>query len=209
MSPSDKKDYGLVTQTMRPRPRRSVSMRDYSLPKPYRKKVFVEEAPTPSRIKTVLWTVSGVLVAGLVVELCMLAQETMRQRELPIIAAAPRPAVDDAPAPLAMREQVSAAAPIAALAPATAASRHAVSPVLAAAGIGAIRGKVHLASAGRPGKPSRLQPAALAPEPDPDVVLITAILLLAPQLRDNSTQHACTTSPPSENACADLHGMLP
>jgi hypothetical protein len=209
VSTSDKKEYGLVTQTMHPRPRRSVSMRDYSLPKPYRKKVFVEEAPTTSKTKLALWTVSGILIAGLVVELGMLAQETMRQRELPIIAAAPpRPAVDEAPAPRAVHKKAAAAAAIAIVAPAAAALAHEPLPGLAPGRTGVMRVKLHPA-AGKHGKPAGWQAPALVPEPDPDVVLITTILLLAPQLQDDSTQNACSAAAPKDNACADLHGMLP
>ena len=237
MSTSDKKEYALVHPTMQPRMRRHLAARDYSLPKPYRRKVFLEEPPTTSKVTLALWAAAGVLMAGLIAELTSLAQENMRQRRLPIIAAAPPPVLpEQAPS---IRGNELARAPAARRAPVE------LAPLLVAAAAAAVSAEINATPAqaqldGGESRPSdrdqprplnmaantsppqlahvikkgkQPRPAVIAPsvEPDPDVVLITAILLLSPQLHWDvpTSDPVCTPGAPKDPACPELHGMRP
>ena len=235
MSTSEKKENALATSTVRPRTRGSLATRDYSLPKPYRRKAFPEEQPSTSKMKLALWAAAGVLMAGLIAELTSLAQENLRQRRLPIIAAAPPPARPE-PAPTVHSEQVQRPAARQApyqpappaLAPAAALAAEIVA-IPAQAQLddrqprpGDIGGPAPTRTLAQPmaqrlplvvkkGKLARSVAVESAVEPDPDVVLITAILLLSPHLEWDVPLPGpvCTPGAPKDPACAELQGMRP
>jgi len=235
VSTSEKKENALATSTVRPRTRGHLATRDYSLPKPYRRKAFPEEQPSTSKMKLALWAVAGVLMAGLIAELTSLAQENLRQRRLPIIAAAPPPALPE-PAPTLHSDQAqlpaarraphkpapSALAPAAAVAteiiaaPAQAQLDDSVSlpgnmgePAPARTVAQATAQRLPLVL--KKGKQARLVAVESAVEPDPDVVLITAILLLSPHLQWDVPLlgPVCTPDAPKDAACTELQGMRP
>ena len=236
MSTSDKKEYALVTYKIRPRARRSVITRDYSLPKPYRRMVFAEEQPGTSKMKAALWAATGVLLAGLVAELAALAQEHLRQRDLPIIAAAALTA-PQATAPLSWAEvkppssapdaahgELATVGDTASFLPTGSPEQQAQlsAKTGAASTAGFETGPRPAAKAGpapwsaataplRKLKGTHLPLAVPVPETDPDVVLITAILLLAPgfQTEAPGPASACVPGVPKDTPCAELHGMLP
>lgn len=248
MSPSDKKDYALVTQKMRPRLRRTVNTRHYSLPKPYRRKGLPEEPPRWKR-KLAFYVVSGVVIGTLVSLIADLAESSRRERKLPIIAAhsgsesasavrtapataapydagaavlpdvpapyeslnepAPAPVVDVRPVALAIDTLPTAFQP-ADVAPA------AIAPV----GVSPLpepgrRPLPALAAAamvpGKRVKPARHPGGETAPAPDPDVVLISAILTLAPKLLAEAAtpESGCSDTVPHSPACVDVPGLVP
>lgn len=86
MSPIDKKDHALVTQTLKLRSRRT-GAQDYTLPKPYRRSYGPVERPAMSKATLAMLALAGLLVAGLIAELVAIVQENMRIRKLPVIAA--------------------------------------------------------------------------------------------------------------------------
>lgn len=238
MATQDKTEYALSTAKMRPRARRAVATPHYSLPRPYRRKAFAEEAPSVSKIKVAVLVLAGVMSAGLIIELVALAKENERVRNLPIIAAA-TPAVAPAAPPLAplMRQEPRPAPPVpyvtltepvsaAIIAPVTppdtiishppeqtdvantrpAAAAATLAPPLAPR----LSRAVVLAAARKTHQPAPLAAFAAA-EPDPDVVLITAILLLAPHVRADipGNPGMCTPGSRQETSCAAPHGMRP
>lgn len=164
MPPSDTKHYPLATNKGAPRARRSISVRDYALPKPYRRKRFVEDGPGKSRLRMAMLTLSVLLIAGLVGALVVLARTGFDAPPVPIVAA-PRPA----PAPLAQEAptvsapDVPAAAPPAVVAAPARPERIAAEPPTA-----------------RAVRAPQATPQPQVPAPDPDVVLIAAILTLTP-----------------------------
>ncbi|MBC7684291.1 MAG: hypothetical protein H7176_03565 [Bdellovibrionales bacterium] len=241
MSTLDKNAYALSTSRTRPRLRRTMNTRHYSLPKPYRKKAFTEDVPSISKIKVAVLVLAGVMIAALVVELIAFTKENARVRNLPIIAAAapgvpppapqPVPVLPQAPlpAPPAPYVTLSEPAPAAGTEPATAPdaiANHEQEQL-----DDAVRREMALAAA-LPARPASAavpalppvvigaarkarQSAPLAPlpaaEPDPDVVLIAAILLLAPHLQADipANTGVCIPSSPQDGVCAASHGMLP
>lgn len=241
MSTLDKNEYALSTSKMRPRLRRTMNTRHYLLPKPYRKKAFTEDAPSVSKIKVAVLVLAGVMIAGLVVELKALADENARVRSLPIIAAAAPRVVPPAPQPVPVLAQAPIPAPPApyvmlsepapaavtestpaldAIAnheqeqiddavtrPITIATTQPTRP--ASAAVPAVPPVVIAAAR----KPRASAPLATLPaaELDPDVILITAILLLAPHLQVDipANPGVCIPSSPKDPVCAASHGMLP
>lgn len=222
MSTSEKKENALATLTVRPRTRRNVAPRDYSLPKPYRRQTFPdEEQPTTSKMRLALWAVGGVLMAGLIAELTSLAQENIRQRRLPIIAAAP-PSMLPEPAPTLYADQVhgpvarqaanapapSAVAPESIATPAQAQLDNGESRLARPLGQPAAQRLPLVLKRFKLARPVAVEAAA---EPDPDVVLITAILLLSPHLQWDVAPPfpVCTPDAPKDPACTELQGMRP
>lgn len=193
MSPSDKKDYALITQTMRPRLRRTVNTRHYSLPKPYRRKGLPEEHPRWTR-KLAFYVGSGVLIGTLVALIADQAESHRRERALPIIAA-PSPSPGE-PAPV----PVMNAQPAALLSQAPGEIGEAGPAPLKAAGAAPVKHK-----------PVRLAQPEAAPAPDPDVDLIAAILTLAPAILAESAPAAgaCTDAVPHAPVCAQIPGLVP
>lgn len=231
MSPIDKKSLTLVTQTTRPRLRRTVNSHHYALPKPYRRKRLLEERPRWKR-KLGFYVASGLVIGTLIGQVAEVAEQARRERELPIIAAVP----DDT------GQAAAAAPPLSALGPveppstppaerpadALAAQPAQPSPPSSAQGDGS-EAPVTAAPVGEPSprpteairktmpRPAarRHKPAPSAPQrnkpPDPDVVLISAILMLGPTLFGDAAPAAaeCPADAPQDTACADLHGVPP
>lgn len=228
MSPTDKNDYALVTQKMRPRLRRTVNTRHFTLPKPYRRKSVQAERPRWKR-KLAFYLVSGLIIGTLISQVAKLAEEARRARALPIVVAASpdeAPAALQAagqhpssaaasPAPAGTVPELAAAAPDSdapAVQPAGAAAptvtEQAVpAPADTLAAGKAAPGASRLARKPRPpSAPANEPPAA----PDPDVVLISAILQLAPTILGEAegVAPACSAEASREAACGDIHGMV-
>lgn len=232
MSPTDKKDYALVTQKMRPRLRRTLNTHHYALPKPYRRKRMPEERPRWRR-KLGFYVVSGLMIGTLIGQIADMAEEARRERELPIVAAVAdeglaepaslptslpaRPAEQDGvPEDVPASPPAPSPAPAATPAPAPAHAEAGQAPGVSAPapeGLPARAARAASSAAGpasRRGKPV-LAAAREAARPDPDVVLISAILLLGPALLGEPEPAAaeCPADAPQEAGCAELHGMLP
>lgn len=159
MFPSDK-PYPLVSPRMAPRHGRCLRIGDFTLPKPYRRKRFVEDGTGMSGLRKLGLAMSGLAIAGLIAALVTLARENLDSPPMPVVAApvppaAAAPAAQAAPAPT-----VRAALPPDVQEPAKrmVAAPHPIGivPALAPA------------------------PTPAIEAPDPDVVLITAILTLTP-----------------------------
>ena len=201
----DEKHYPLAAPTPAPRGRRSISARDYSLPKPYRKKKFVEDEPELSTLRKGLLAFSGLVIASLIAALALLAKENFDSPPVLVIAA-PKPA---APLPVALAE-----APAPAFLPMPAPAR---SPMAAVHGRedppqAAPHRPTLLSSAARLARSTHVAPVPEVPAPDPDVVLISAILLLtAPSAAapDDPALAACTATTMSDSGCPAIHGMKP
>lgn len=215
MPPPDDKQYPLATKTAAPRVSRSagrsvghsISARDYSLPKPYRRKRFVEDKPDMSRSRVAMLAFSGVLIASLVVALALLAKENLHSPPVMVIAAPKEPAQDTAGKSAASAQTRKVAGPIAG----KAAPRRAREP-MASHGRDLTKVSAPLPASLPPAKkvakisqvPSLTEPAV----PDADVVLITAILTLTPRPEPDTTG-ACTPSMGGDHGCAAIHGMKP
>lgn len=227
MSPTDKKSLTLVTQTTRPRLRRTVNTHHYALPKPYRRKRLLEERPRWKR-KLGFYVVSGLVIGTLIGQVAEVAEQARREREMPIIAAVP----DDTGQGAAAAPPASALGPLEppAAPPADALTAQQLPPAPPAPAQG--DGSEAPGMAAPVGEPSpaptvaisstiprpaarRHKPAPSAPQrstpPDPDVVLISAILMLGPTLFGEAAPAAadCPADAPQDAACADLHGVPP
>lgn len=200
MRPSDDQPFPLATVSPPVRPRGSIRAHDFKLPKPYRKKRFVEDDLAPSKARIVFLGLSCVMVAGLVTTLAWLAQENRdtppvvvvaAPRVLPPVAAVRLPApvvapLPEAPAPVPVPETIVLAAP-----PAPSPSPF-----------------VHRTVARLPPPVKPAQAARPAPKiepPDPDVVLIAAILSLTPP--QPPAPLSCV--PGRELACPTIGTMKP
>ena len=202
MPPADNTHYPLSAATPAPRARRSISARDYSLPKPYRKKRFVEDEPKLSTLRKGLLAFSGLVIASLIAALALLAKENFDAPPVVVIAA-PKPA---APMPVALADAPPAFLPMPVHPPMTAVRGREEAPP-------AVRHRPSmLAAAAKPARSAHLAPAAEAPPPDPDVVLISAILLLtAPSASapDDPALATCSATTISDSGCPAIHGMKP
>lgn len=205
MPHSDETHYPLISKSAPPRGRRSISARDYALPKPYRKKKYVEDEPEMSKLRVGLLTFSALVVASLVGALVLLASEDIDRRPVLVVGAPKEPAVrpvalpDPAPALMARPRPPVARAPIAD-------RPRRQDPVHAAPFPLATPAKLARA----PRVPPKPEAAAPVPAPDPDVVLITAILLLTPPNPPaDPALAACSVSPANDGGCPALHGMKP
>lgn len=158
MPPTDDQHFPLPSV----RTRRSISVRDYKLPKPYRKKKFVEDAQPMSPLRIGLLVFSGLVIASLVTVLAMLARDNLDAPQL-LVVSAPKPAPALAPV---LPEPPAPAAAALAQRPEAPAQRPAARPAALPAAV--------------PRRHEEPAPRIDAPAADPDVVLITAILMLTP-----------------------------
>ncbi len=207
MHSPDDKHYPLA-QPKRPSPsRRSVSKKDFKLPKPYRRQVYSEEPDRLTRMQVSLIGFAGLMVATLIGVLALMAHEDELSPEGKVIVAAARlepvdtdeaqyasfqarPVKDESGTPPALRHGARTAAQ------ASAAAETVVKSKAKAIAKARAEAAVSLADPRKKASPSTSAPAILAarvrkakavpvqaaaPEPsDPDVALITAILLLTP-----------------------------
>lgn len=203
MRPSDEKPFPLITATMPgPRASRSIKARDYALPKPYRKKTFVEDEPRMSRVRVTMLTLSCLTIASLVGALAMLAKENLDTPPV-LIVAAPVPETAKIPlARLAVPVVTRARLALADGLPAAAArAREVVQP----------HPTVMRALAAKTARAPRAVPKPEAPPPDPDVDLVTVILTLTmPSATAGAdSAAACSAATPSDHGCPAIHGMEP
>ena len=202
MPPADETHYPLAAAKPAPRVRRSISARDYSLPKPYRKKRFVEDEPKLSTLRKGLLAFSGLVVASLIAALALLAKENFESPPVVVIPA-PKPA---APLPVALADASPAFLPMPVpVRPPMAAVRDDAPPAVP-------HGRAMLPALAKPVHRAHLAPATQAPPPDPDVVLISAILLLtAPgaSAPDDPALAACNATAVGDSGCPAIHGMKP
>ena len=209
MHASDDNQFPLAKAKRTTYSRRAVSKRDFALPKPYRRQLFSEEPDRLTRLQVSLLAFAGLLVTTLVGVLALLAHETERSPDGKVIVAAARlEDIEPGPTPLAAfpakRPAPEHSLPpalrqgtrlVALPAPAGKPSermerkpalklttaRVATAPVALTA-----RGRVLAALPVRSKKVKvarKAVPAAVpvpVPAVDPDVVLITAILMLTP-----------------------------
>lgn len=182
-------------------PRRGVHKHAYSLPKPYRKPVSSEGRARLSRLQVALLALAAMLVASLIATVALLAHENASARHpLPVVAA-PDPA-RAFPAKVAAfpgQADIAAGGRGPARGPANATGKNRAPSVLP---------KLVVAVLDRDPKAAR---AEALPAPDPDVVLITAILLLTPPQPGGGWDGApsCSVVPIQTQECEHLHGMQP
>lgn len=183
--PPSAKPYPLAANKAAPRAGRSLSKREFALPKPYRRKRFVEDGVGMSRLRMVALSMSALAIAGLIAALALLVKENLASPPIPIIAAPTPAAVAAVPAKRPV-------APAVFLAPA---HQPAPAPPLAAA----------LPLVPPPVK--RIAPVQARPESataDPDVVLITAILTLTPPPEPEAAP-GCSPATSGDDNCAAVH----
>lgn len=204
MRPSDEKPFPLITATMPgPRASRSIKVRDYALPKPYRKKTFVEDEPRMSRVRIAVLTLSCLTIASLVGALAMLAKENLDTPPVLIVAA---PAPETAKVPM-----VQLAVPVVARARLALADGLPPAPARAREAAPA-HPAVLRALAAKTARAPHPVPKPDAPPPDPDVDLVTVILTLTmPSAAGGADPAAatCSAGTPSDNGCPAIHGMEP
>ena len=219
MQSSDDKQYPLAALKRASQPKRAVSKKDFRLPKPYRRQLFSEEPDRLTRLQVSLLGFAGVMVATLIGVLVLLADEKERSPHgKPIIVA--RAELEDIDA---LHAQLTAFPP-----PAVEVRRD-PAPVLPHAPRPSVVAKA-APKARPPLRPKatkatavmlvRSHQAAPLQAPDPDVALITAILLLTPppapanapalstELAGRGVA-ACTPNPVKDSGCTDLHKMKP
>jgi hypothetical protein len=173
------------------RPGRSVRARDYTLPKPYRKKTFVEDRPPPmSPLRLAMLVSSGLLVVGLIGVLIMLVKENRNAPHLLVIAA---PVVKTPPA-----ATMHGPAPAAPALPPTLPDPPPPSRQLAP-GATVV-----------PSHAPRASPGATPVPLDPDVDLIAAILTLTMHPVPAQQPPAdCLEEDPAAIGCTGTRGMKP
>ncbi|SHH02140.1 hypothetical protein [Massilia sp. CF038] len=201
MSPTD--DHTLTAPSKKPA-RRSISASDFSLPKPYRRKIKSDQPRTSARFRISLLVLSIVPIAALLAALALIVHENVTTpRPLPVAAVSREepPAVPPKKSRMATRPGAKPAA----------------SAVLAAVSDAPPTPK----ASGTPGKlrdplgmPIPFQAAARhadampdgahLPAPDPDVDLIASILLLTP-----ARQLAAPCSALVDEACRELPQLEP
>ena len=208
MSPSDDKKFPVATKAHGSRFRRSVS--DFTLPKPYQKKPFVEDEPQMSKTRMALLGVSGLAAAGMVAMLAMVARDNLDTRPVPVIAATLQMPESMEVAPPASQEHAA----MAAAKPVSKAARPAMK-ALGASDYPAPRVSVRQALLAVSAKVARPVRALPKPDPvphDPDVELITAILMLTPTPRAepaNAMVAVCTPEAPIDSGCPVAHAAEP
>jgi len=187
--PTDEKKYTLVS---RKPSRRSISARDFSLPKPYRKPIPGDQLRGMSRLRLVLLAFSGLLIASLIAALAILAHDNATSPHAMAIVEAAKPAPRPPPEKRAPGVKAAAAQP---------------------AAVPAAPARIeHTLDQPPPGDtlPAE-QSADVAVEEmqqDPDVVLITAILLLS-AAPIAETPGSCNMVPGDDFACSASHAMDP
>ena len=209
MQSPDDKQYPLAKATRRPQSGRSVSKKDFTLPKPYRRQLYSEEPERLTRLQLSLLGFAGVMVSTLIGVLALMAHESERSPDGKLIVAAaklePVAHVDQAEAqftafaaPVAKpepepRPPLRRSVKVPALPAPQPANRlqstlkpFKITPLEKVVRMPAKptqHARITAALLGRDTKvkPLRTHLAVPAPAPDPDVALITAILLLTPQ----------------------------
>lgn len=208
MSPSAENHTMLATKRPQARARRSIKASDFALPKPYRKKRFVEDEPEVPKMRVAAVSLGGVLIACLVAALALLVKENLDTPPVLVVAAPPpaaAPPTVAASVKLTARPARQLREPWAVAAPAQpmAAARARVDfiPSVLVGG--------HFMAV--PGKSAHMAHMAAAPEPaepDPDVVLISTILMLTPPPEaEQGSLEVCTSA--DAMGCAAIHGMVP
>jgi hypothetical protein len=188
--PTDEKKYTLVS---RKPSRRGVSARDFSLPKPYRKPIPGDQLRGMSRLRLVMLAFSGLLIAALIAALAILAHENATSPHAMAIVEAAKPAPKPPPEKRAPGIK-AAAAPL---------------PTPVPAAPARIEHTLDEPPAAEPFLAAQLAEVALDDlQPDPDVVLITAILLLS-AVPIAETPGSCNIAPGDEHGCSAIHAMDP
>lgn len=188
MRPTDEKKYTLVS---RKPSRRGISARDFSLPKPYRKPIPGDQLRGMSRLRLVMLAFSGLLIASLIAALAILAHDNATSPHARAIVEAAKPAPKPPPEKRAPGVK-AASAPAPAIPAAPARIEHTLDqpppaePLLA----------------------EQLTDVTLDEQPDPDVVLITAILLLS-AVPIAETPGSCNIVPGDDHGCSAIHAMDP
>lgn len=90
MQSPDDKQYPLAKATRRPQSRRSVSKKDFTLPKPYRRQLYSEGPERLTRLQLSLLGFAGVMVSTLIGVLALMAHESERSPDGKLIVAAAR-----------------------------------------------------------------------------------------------------------------------
>ena len=210
MSPSDDKKFPLATKVCTSRFRRSVRVSDFTLPKPYQNRPFVEDEPQISKTRMALLGVSGLASAGMLAMLAMAARDNLdTEPGLVIAAQLERPVIaEEKPQP---RQTHGALTPAKSIPKGERPAMWA----LGARGYPAPRALARpalLAVSAKLQRPLR-QPPKPEPVPhDPDVELITAILMLTPPPRAepaNATPAVCTFETHGDTGCPMAHVSEP
>lgn len=191
MRPTDEKKYTLVS---RKPSRRGISARDFTLPKPYRKPVPGDQQRGRSRLRQVLLAFSGLLIASLIAALAILAHENATSPHALAIVEATKAQPKSEPRKAGSKGKTTAAAAAAAPAMAEAAPAD-TGPAL---------------EEPPPAMPFDDAAPGFAVEElqqDPDVVLITAILLLS--AAPVAEGPVCSTLPLDAHGCSAMHAMDP
>ncbi len=181
MRPSDDKKLTIIPRN--PVRRSFLHARAMRLPRPYR----LPPTVPLTRLRWAAWTLSGLLIAGLIGALILIAHDNVRHpRPLPVVAAkrdAPPPALPP-PAPQPTMPLLAAAEPP--MPPMPTLPIPAPPPPIA------------------PPEPSAA-PAQPEPAPDPDVDLIATILMLTPPAAVPSTE--CSTT--QDAHCTTIETLEP
>lgn len=240
MHPPDDTPYPLARPKRTPQPPRAVRKQDFSLPKPYRRQLFSEEPESLTRLQKGLLAFATLLVATLAGIMALLAHENARSPQGKVIVAAARIeslepgeaqlasyAAPTAPLPRAPARATppALAGGAAMLTPRARAKGAAASPRLAAAIKKTAAAPVPRAPGRHKSPHPKPQPKAVRKEPplapppaDPDVVLITAILLLTPApvpaaapavSMEAGGRAPCSPVRIKENSCSDSHPTKP
>ncbi len=239
MHSPDDKHYPLEAPKRAAPSRRSVSKKDFKLPKPYRRQVYSEEPDRLTRLQVSLIGFAGLMIATLLGVLALMAHEDELSPEGKVIVAAARrepvdtddtqyasfpvrATKDESATPPALRSGARTAAKVNAAEEAAAKARmKAKAKAEAAERLAALQKKplpsarsgATLAARARKAKALPVQTAPASN--DPDVALITAILLLtpppsAPTATPTATDQAaraqiCIPGAPKGDNCAELH----
>lgn len=208
MSPSAENHTMLATTRPQARARRSIKASDFARPKPYRKKRFVEDEPEVPKMRVAAVSLAGVLIACLVAALALLVKENLATPPVLVVAAplpAPSPPAAAASVKLTARPARELRAPL----PAAAPGQPMAAPRARVDFIPSVLVGGHFMPV--PGKSARMAHMAAASEPaeaDPDVVLISTILMLTPPPEaEQESPAACALA--GAKGCAALHGMVP
>ena len=206
MSSSDDKKFPLATKAHTLRFRRSVSVNNFTLPKPYQKRPIVEDEPQMSTTRIALLGVSGLAAAGMLAMLAMAARDNLDTKPVLVIAAPPEtPVIAEEKPPTRQRTGALTAAK------SISKSERPAMKALGARDYPAPRAVARpplLAVSAKVQRPLHMPPK---PEPvphDPDVELITAILMLTSTLRvepATTVPPVCTLETRGDTGCPMAH----
>ena len=221
MHASDDKQFPLASLKRAPQPKRAVSKKDFRLPRPYKRQLFSEEPARLTRLQVSLLGFAGVMVATLIAVLVLLADEKERSPHgKPIVVAA---ADLEAAKPMLAQRAAFPAAVVQNRSDVQAPLRQ--QAALAVPLTTALKAKPALRAVRRvratPAAPVRQHAVAPVLPLDPDVALISAILLLTPPSPvpvsatplsmelDGGAVSACVPLGAKEIACKQLHKTKP